>query len=203
MSVLLLSGGVDSLTLLAKECNERRPPRLCVTFDYGQKHAREIEAAQNIAVEYRVLFHSVVKVPLVCMYGSALTSDAPVPHAHYADPAQQATVVNNRNLVFLSLAAALGKRIHGDEEVLFAAHAGDAAVYPDCRPEFVEAADRAIQLGCGLRVRAPFLSMTKRDIVTLARTLKAPLHLAWFCYEGGREPCGKCGACVERAEAEC
>jgi 7-cyano-7-deazaguanine synthase len=111
-----------------------------------------------------------------------------------------ATVVPNRNLLFLSLAGAVAVG-SGLKTVLFSAHAGDAAVYPDCRPEFVAAADRALGLACGVGVEAPFLAMTKGEIVALGRELGVPLERTWSCYLGGEEPCGRCGACVERGEA--
>jgi 7-cyano-7-deazaguanine synthase len=138
--------------------------------------------------------------------GSALTDGGAVPKGlDYRDPGQAATVVPGRNLVFLSIAVAEAKRI-GTDRVLFAAHAGDEAVYPDCRQGFVTALSCAASRGYGVRVEAPFLHMTKRQIVALGRSLNAPyglpFELAWSCYEGGRQPCGRCGACVERAEAE-
>lgn len=198
VSVLLLSGGVDSLVILAQECREGRPVR-CLTFDYGQQHRdAEIIAAERIAQWYAVPHH-VVSLPR--LGGSALTGDGALPAGlHYADPAQAATVVPNRNLVLLSVAASWAVRL-GRSAVLFGAHAGDAAIYPDCRPAFVEAADIILQLACGVRVRAPLLRKTKRDIVLLGRELGVPFALAWSCYAGGAVPCGTCGACVERREA--
>jgi 7-cyano-7-deazaguanine synthase len=111
-----------------------------------------------------------------------------------------ATVVPNRNMVLLPLAAAIA-RSRGEHEILFAAHAGDAAIYPDCRPEFVSALSKAMELGCGAWVSAPFLNMTKRDIVQLGRQLQVPMEMTWSCYDGGDIPCQNCGACIERNEA--
>lgn len=198
MSVLLLSGGLDSLVLLAQECHEGRKP-WCLAFDYGQRHVRELESAARIAEWYGAPF-KLVSLPESIFAGSALTGEQDVPRAHYADAAQVATVVPARNLVFLSMAAGWALQV-GAAKVLIAAHAGDAAIYPDCRPEFLEATHLAMQFGYRVGVSAPFLRMTKRDIVQLGRSLSTPLEMAWSCYEGGERPCGKCGACVERAEA--
>jgi 7-cyano-7-deazaguanine synthase len=198
-SVLLLSGGLDSLVLLARECHAGRPP-VCVSFDYGQRHRKELYAAESIAAVYRVR-RMLLSVPRAAIAGSALTGGGVVPHAHYSDPSQAATVVPNRNLVMLSLAGGVAVRL-GADRVLFAAHAGDAAIYPDCRKGFVEAASGAMRLACGVGIVAPFLGLAKREIVALGRELDVPFSLAWSCYEGNGQPCGRCGACVERAEAE-
>jgi 7-cyano-7-deazaguanine synthase len=126
------------------------------------------------------------------------TGGCAVPHGHYADPSQSATVVPNRNMVFLSLGAARAVGIRSSL-VLIASHAGDAPIYPDCRAEFFEAADKALKLACGVGVFAPFVEMTKGEIVATGRAVGVDFGLT--CYEGGRTPCGQCGACVERAEA--
>lgn len=196
--VLLLSGGLDSLVLLARECTQGRKP-LCVTFSYGQRHQREIASAMAIARHYEAE-HSLIGIPAIALHGSALTGSGDVPHAHYADPAQVATVVPNRNMVFLALAGALARQ-RGLWRVLFAAQQNDALIYADCRPNFVQSISHAMHLGCGISVEAPFLHLTKREVVQLGRELNAPLELSWSCYEGGTLPCGKCGACIERSEA--
>jgi 7-cyano-7-deazaguanine synthase len=200
--LLLLSGGYDSAVLLARECREGRKPG-CLTFDYGQRHAaRELFAADCLAHEYRLWPHyAVVRLPKGLLSGSSLTGDGDVPKGlHFADPGQASTVVPNRNLMLLSIAASYAAR-YGYGRVLIAAHQGDAGIYPDCRPEFIEAADRAMTLACGVGVAAPFLGMTKRDIADLGRSLGVRAELTWTCYEGGERPCGECGACIERAEA--
>lgn len=200
MSVLLLSGGVDSLVLLAREVAAGRNP-LCVSFAYGQRHFRELYAGNAIAWHYGVE-QTCLTLPANLLEGSALTGAGDVPVGkHFTDPSQAATVVPNRNLLFIAAAATEAVR-RGLGMVLFACHAGDSAIYLDCRPEFVHAADTALYLACGVHVAAPFLSMSKREIVQLGRELNAPLEMAWSCYMGGDEPCGQCGACVERVEAE-
>lgn len=198
--MVLLSGGIDSAVVLANEIAHGRTPRACVAFDYGQRHHRELGAAVEVARYYAVPL-TVLRLPARLLAGSALTGAGEVPVGlHYADPGQSATVVPNRNLVFLALAAAEAVRA-GASEVLFGAHAGDAAVYPDCRPEFVAAADKVFRLACGVAVRAPLLAMDKRGVVALGRRLGVPFPLTWSCYLGADEPCSKCGACVERYEA--
>jgi 7-cyano-7-deazaguanine synthase len=198
VSVLLLSGGLDSTVLLAWEVADGNRP-YCVGFDYGQRHRKELLAARKIAAHYGC--HYIQEpIPRVPLGGGCIGGDMPVPHAHYADPVQSITVVPNRNMVMLSVAAAIAVR-HRKDRVIFAAHRGDSAIYPDCRPEFVAALDAAMSLGCGVRVEAPFLEKTKRKIVELGHALSVPFDLTWTCYEGGESPCGKCGACCEREEA--
>jgi 7-cyano-7-deazaguanine synthase len=213
MTVLLLSGGLDSLVLLARECAAGRRP-LCVSFNYGQRHSHpESNAACEIARHYGT---ELVTFVLPRLSGSALTGDGGIPKGlHFEDPGQAATVVPNRNMVMLSVAASLGARARWPV-VLFAAHKGDAAVYPDCRAGFVRAMNDALALSCGVRVEAPFLDMSKREVVRLGRSLGAPLELSWSCYDPQSRPwdgapterpmvrhvpCDRCGACVERLEA--
>jgi len=197
--VVLLSGGLDSAVLLAVEAAAGNEP-MCLSFDYGQRHAdRELAAAGAVA-EYYGAERVVIGLPPDVFRGSALTGGGPVPHGHYADPAQAATVVPNRNMVLVACAAAYA-RSAGRGLVGVAAHKGDAAVYPDCRPEFFDALGAALRFGCGVRLHAPFLSLTKREVVAIGRDLSVPFRLTWSCYEGGEAPCGLCGACVERAEA--
>jgi 7-cyano-7-deazaguanine synthase len=199
MSVVLLSGGLDSAVLLAQRC-PYDDPVTCVSFDYGQRHARELDAAYRLARCYGCR-HVVLYIPRGILAGGCLVDPAvAVPHAHHEDPAHVATVVPNRNATMLLMAAALAARL-GESEVLFAAHAGDAAIYEDCRPDFVDAIDRATRMACGVAVKAPFLRLTKRQVVILGRRLDVPFELCWSCYEGGEEPCGLCGACCERSEA--
>jgi 7-cyano-7-deazaguanine synthase len=199
MSVLLLSGGLDSAVLLAREVAGRGQRPFCVGFGYGQRHRKELWCAAKIAKHYGCEYQQEV-IPIGIFRGSALTFSGPVPHGHFEDPIQKATVVPNRNMVLLALAAALAVG-RGENEILFAAHAGDARIYADCRLEFVNTISWAMDLACGVTVLAPFLAMTKRDIVQLGRELAVPMEMTWSCYEGGEVPCGLCGACCERNEA--
>jgi 7-cyano-7-deazaguanine synthase len=194
-TALLLSGGLDSMVLLAREVLRNKRYPYCVAFDYGQRHRTELACAANIAQMYRCNLR-IITLQLANR-DSALTGGREVPKAHYADPVQSNTVVRNRNLLMLTYAASLP----GIEKVLIACHAGDAPIYPDCRREFIEAASETLMASCGVSVEAPFLEMTKRDIVQLGRGIPVRFEMAWSCYEGGIKPCGKCGACVEREEA--
>lgn len=201
--LVLLSGGLDSSTLLA-QCASDATAGLALSVDYGQRHIRELEAAAAIARHYGVE-HLVLDLTDWgrLLPGSALTDrSVTVPHGHYADETMAATVVPNRNATLLMAAAGVALAA-GCTRVLFAAHAGDHPVYPDCRPTFIAAAAYAAELGTDGRVTiaAPFAQMTKADIAHLAATLAVPIALTWSCYEGGARHCGRCGTCVERAEA--
>jgi 7-cyano-7-deazaguanine synthase len=136
------------------------------------------------------------------MGGSSQTDDVPVPHGHYTDETMKQTVVPNRNMVLLAVAGAYAISLKA-EHVAYAAHAGDHAIYPDCRPEFAEAVGVALALADWHHVtlRRPFVLTNKSGIVLLGANIGAPLGLTYSCYEGGRVHCGKCGTCVERREA--
>lgn len=199
-AVILLSGGMDSQVLLASQRGNYGYVH-AVGFRYGQRHVRELKHALQIAHYYGAMFR-VVDIERIA--GSALTDfDSDIPKGlHYTDPQQAATVVPGRNAVMLSHAASLAVQF-GCRDVLFAAHAGDAAIYGDCRREFVEAFSKAMKLAYSVGVVAPFLSLTKREIASLGREFRVQFGDSWSCYEGGVEPCGQCGACVERLEALC
>jgi 7-cyano-7-deazaguanine synthase len=203
--LLLLSGGMDSATMLGTHIHQKYDVR-CVAFNYGQRHVRELDSALLLAAHYNVPITTVdiQEVGLAIGGGSALmgTSDQPVPHGHYEDETMQATVVPCRNLVLLSVAAGMAAA-QGIEVISYGAHAGDHAIYPDCRPEFIQPLKAAIRKAhyTPIELHAPFESLTKTDILTVGLNVKVPYELTWTCYEGGEKPCGKCGSCVERAEA--
>lgn len=200
--VVLLSGGMDSTAALALAVRDADPV-LALSVDYGQRHRRELDAAAAIASYYDVP-HRVLDMSGWggMLTGSALTADVAVPHGHYEAPSMAVTVVPNRNATFLMAAAGVAQTI-GATEVWTAVHAGDHAVYPDCRPEFIDAADRAASTGTGgaVGIVAPFVRMSKAEIAEMGEQLGAPLGITWSCYEGGAEHCGACGTCVERREA--
>ena len=138
------------------------------------------------------------------MRNTALAADGlSVPHGHYEDPLQKTTVVPNRNMVFLAVAASWAMAT-GYERVAIGAHLGDRAIYPDCREEFLDAMTKALSLADHRQVAIwrPFVAVPKSEVVRRGKEIGAPLDLTWTCYEGGDEPCGQCGACVERVEAE-
>ncbi|MPZ66182.1 MAG: 7-cyano-7-deazaguanine synthase QueC [Pseudonocardiaceae bacterium] len=201
--LVLLSGGMDSTTALARRMREGTA-RLCVSVHYGQRHVRELRAAAGVAAHYD-LPHLVLDLSSwgALLTGSALTdSSVEVPHGHYAAPTMSITVVPNRNATLLMAAAGIAQS-RGLTHVVAAMHAGDHPIYPDCRPEFLDALDRALGLATENRVSldAPFTTCDKTEIARQARALSAPLHLTWSCYEGGAIHCGRCGTCVERREA--
>lgn len=199
-NILLLSGGLDSLVLLARETQIGNEV-ICVSIAYGQRHIKELYAAETIARHYHAQYLK-VEIPLDLIgKPNSLTGNEPVPQGiPYDDPKQSATVVPNRNMIFLSIAAAVAVA-HGAGKVLIGSHAGDHAVYPDCRPEFTTALSQAMELSCGVSVEAPFACMTKREIVQLGKELFVPFSMAWTCYMGMDQPCGTCGSCREREEA--
>lgn len=206
-TLVLFSGGLDSTALLARRVAGYASPSWpveAVSINYGQRHIRELEAAERIAGGLDVGWGVVDLSVLANVLESALTGDTPVPHGHYAADTMAATVVPNRNAIMLMTAVGIAAS-RGLSEVVTAVHAGDHFVYPDCRPEFIEAVSQAAQLGTAgmgdVHIRAPFVDLTKADVVRLGASVGAPFHLSWSCYEGGGVHCGRCGTCVERAEA--
>lgn len=193
----LLSGGMDSVTLLYYLQKSYKVQ--AISFNYGQRHVKELEAASKITSLMEIK-HYVLTLPQIP--GSALTGDTPVPHGHYAEESMKQTVVPNRNMVMLAHAVSLAVYQKLDA-VAYACHAGDHTIYPDCRPEFVNAMQEAIHLCDWTRIQliTPFVNMTKGEIAKIGKGIGVPYELTWTCYEGGLEPCGKCGACVERKEA--
>lgn len=206
-SVCIVSGGLDSVTL-GHVMQRDYGPSLWLSFDYGQRHKRELDHAEFAAHEIGAGWRLVDLTSVGALMGTdALTGAAngiPVPHGHYASDSMRITVVPNRNAIMLTVAFGVASAV-GAELVATGIHGGDHYVYPDCRPEFVDAmtAMQAVSLA-GLhtpRLETPFLHLTKADIVTLGAGIGVPLARTWSCYEGGELHCGKCGTCVERREA--
>lgn len=201
--LVLLSGGMDSAVLLA---SYRTAGKKChaVSFDYGQRHLIELMSAGSLA-EYYESERTVLDLSSASAVfaGSSQTSPGiPVPEGHYAEESMKKTVVPNRNMVMLAMAGALAVS-KGIPAVAYAAHAGDHAIYPDCRPDFFEAMASAFSR-CDWnppRLLAPFIGMTKAQICSLGAGLRIPFGLTYSCYKGGPRHCGKCGTCVERREA--
>lgn len=205
VAVLAFSGGMDSTTLAA-HYHHQGYGLILLSFDYGQRHVRELEAARRIATHYGAEHHIVDLVAVgALMPGSALTDrTVDVPEGHYAAESMRATVVPNRNAIMANVAAGIASA-RAAAVVALGIHAGDHAVYPDCRPAFLDALQASISAALeGFptpTIEAPFVHRTKTDIARLAADLDAPLHLSWSCYLGGAVHCGRCGTCVERAEA--
>ncbi|MCB9857777.1 MAG: 7-cyano-7-deazaguanine synthase QueC [Phycisphaerales bacterium] len=200
--VLLHSGGLDSTVLLYHLRRQGHGVR-SLSVDYGQRHARELAAAQSICdatgVEHRAVDLGSI-APLLA--GSALTDAVPVPQAAYDLETMKTTVVPNRNMILISIATAWAVSLKYDA-VAYAAHGGDHEIYPDCRPEFAAAMDRAMQL-CdwhAVRLDPAFVGNSKADLVRLGDELGVPFEQTWSCYLGGEAHCGACGTCVERRAA--
>jgi len=202
-TVVLLSGGMDS-TVLAYYLKSRGDELRAISFDYGQRHARELACARDqaslLGIPYcRVDLHSLAQV----LPGSSQTDRSiEVPTGHYTQENMKATVVPNRNMILL--AVAIGHAIaYGCDSVAYAAHAGDHAIYPDCRPVFADAMQAAALL-CDykmIELERPFIFKTKADIVTIGCKLEVNFERTWSCYAGEDRHCGQCGTCVERREA--
>lgn len=189
-----LSGGMDSTALVAV-VQGQDDPVVGVSFHYGQRHAKELSAAAAVAAHYGIE-HRVVELPRLS--SPALTEGGPVPHGHYAADTMALTVVQGRNLLFLSTLVGLTQP--GDT-VAIGVHSGDHAIYADCRAEFIGPVRQAVAAAYNVDVLAPFLNKSKDEIAKTGALLGAPFHLSWSCYEGGDVHCGRCGTCVERAEA--
>lgn len=205
-AVAIVSGGMDSVTLAHWLKAEGYDLEL-VSFDYGQRHRRELECAKHqaelLGAGLTVIDISGIR-PL--LKGSALTDDVEVPHGHYEAETMRATVVPNRNAIMLSIAWGLACSSEADV-LACGVHAGDHFIYPDCRPEFIKELGQALLNGTvghrreGLSLIAPFVDKSKTDIAAIGGELGVDFAQTWTCYEGGEVHCGRCGACTERREA--
>lgn len=194
-NVVLLSGGLDSAVALAVS-----PDAVAaLTFDYGQRHHREIASATAIAKYYGVP-HTIMSLDPRVFQGSALTDDVDVPIGAANLP--DATYVPARNTVFLALGAAYAESI-GANKLTIGCNASDANAYPDCRAGYLEQFRDVLVAGTvgHVWISAPLLQCTKSEIVTYGNALGVPVRLTWSCYMGGERPCGVCGACVGRGVA--
>ncbi len=206
-AVLILSGGIDSSTLLYYLLSNNYSIH-CLTFDYGQRHKREIEAASKIVEEAKRLgevTHKIVDITSIhnLISSGALTGNKDVPKAFYTEEIQKMTIVPNRNMIMLSIAVGYAVKINA-KDVFYAAHKSDYSIYPDCRKEFIKALDTAVYLGNlwnPVEIKAPFVDMTKDEIIKLGLKLGVPYEYTWSCYEGKERPCLSCGTCLERTEA--
>ena len=203
-TLVVCSGGLDSVALSHKLAAERRLVHL-VSFDYGQRHRRELECARRCAVRLGVT-HDIIDIREVGhrLSGSALTDGEAVPEGHYAEDTMRVTVVPNRNAIMLTIAFGIAMARRADA-VAAAMHGGDHFIYPDCRAPFVDAF--AAMQRCALdglaqiTLATPFLHWSKAEIVREGARLAVPFAETWSCYQGGERHCGRCGTCVERREA--
>ena len=208
-AVVLLSGGLDSTTVLALAIGEGRAVH-ALTFRYGQRHAVELDAARRIAARHDVAGHIIADIDLGAVGGSALTSDIPVPKDRLDDERDAGipvTYVPARNTVFLSFALAWAEVLDADE-IFIGINALDYSGYPDCRPEYIAAFERmanlatkrAVEGGRPIRIRAPLVDLTKQQIIELGLRLSVDYALTTSCYDPapGGDACGHCDACVLR-----
>lgn len=213
-ALVLSSGGVDSTTALGLAIKKYGKDNvIALSISYGQKHDKEIEAAVKVAEYYGVeqLFLDLAKIFEYSNCSLLQQSTEEIPEESYAEQIEKtegekpvSTYVPFRNGLFLSSAASLA--LSKDcEAIYYGAHADDSAgfAYPDCSPVFNNAMNEAIWEGSGhqLKIEAPFVNMTKADVVKMGIELGVPYELTWSCYEGGDKPCGKCGTCIDRAKA--
>lgn len=203
---VVASGGMDSTTLVYDLVADGFDVEM-ISFDYGQRHRKELAAASAIAERLGVSHH-IIDIRGVGKHlgGSALTDDIPVPEGHYSDESMKQTVVPNRNAIMLSIASGVAVS-RGWYGVATAIHAGDHPIYPDCRPEFIDAFDQMARLATAghshlwFHIFAPYVKLTKDQIVSIGVKIDVPYDLTWSCYVGGELHCGRCGTCVERREA--
>lgn len=207
-AVVLLSGGLDSTTVLAIAKDQGFVP-FALSFRYGQRHVVELEAARRVAEALEVARHVVADIDLRVFGGSALTADIDVPkHDNAAELTDEipSTYVPARNTIFLSFALAYAETV-GAQDIFIGVNALDYSGYPDCRPEYIAAfeamANLATKAGVGgstLKIHAPLLEMTKADIVRAGSALGVDYRLTSSCYDPGvrGEPCGRCDSCLLR-----
>ena len=202
-AVVIFSGGLDS-TVLLHYVKELGYEIYGLSFDYGQRHKKELEFAkywaERLCKEWKLIDLKFMKE---IASNSALTDfNKKLPHEHYTNENQKMTVVPNRNMIMLSIAVAWAENIRA-KKVFYGAHKNDYAIYPDCRPEFVEALSKASQEGTynKVEIEAPFTNRYKYDLVALGDKLGVDFSKTWSCYEGREKHCGKCATCQERKEA--
>lgn len=203
-TLVVCSGGMDSVTLAHKVHKENELLAL-LSFDYGQRHRKELDCAKHCAddlgVEHILIDISGIGAKLT---GSALTDDVAVPDGHYAEETMKITVVPNRNAIMLTIAFGIAAA-RGADAVAAAVHGGDHFIYPDCRPGFVEAFEtmqrHALEGMNDIRLYTPFVRSSKGDIAAESARLGVDHSRSWSCYKGGEIHCGRCGTCVERREA--
>ena len=203
-TLVVCSGGLDSVSLAYKIAAEAELAGL-ISFDYGQRHKKELHFAA-LAAERLAVPHHIIDITTIGRHltGSALTDDLAVPDGHYAEETMKITVVPNRNAIMLTIAFGLAAAQRVDA-VAIAVHGGDHFIYPDCRPAFIDSFQtmqtHALDGYASVRLHSPFVTISKADIVTEGARHRTPFAETWSCYKGGDRHCGRCGTCVERREA--
>jgi 7-cyano-7-deazaguanine synthase len=203
-TIVICSGGLDSVSLAHRVAADHDLAAL-LSFDYGQRHVKEVEHAAACAARLGVP-HRVVDIRQIgaALSGSALTDNVAVPDGHYAEETMKITIVPNRNAIMLAVAFGMAAAEKADA-VAAAMHGGDHFIYPDCRPGFMEAfqamQDAALDGYAQVRLHTPYIDGSKADIVADGARHGVPFAETWSCYKGGEIHCGRCGTCVERREA--
>lgn len=203
-TIVICSGGLDSVTL-AYEVAAKSTLSGLLSFDYGQRHKKELFYAQKCAERLGVP-HTLIDIRDVGaqLTGSALTDSVDVPDGHYAEQSMKITIVPNRNAIMLSIAYGVAASREA-EIVATAVHGGDHFIYPDCRPGFINSFESMQNMALKgfkeIKLYTPFLHFTKADIVSVGEKLSVPFLETWSCYKGREVHCGRCGTCVERQEA--
>ena len=197
--LVVYSGGADSFTLINRALSEKNYVE-AITFDYGQKHKKEINYATQFCSKHKIP-HQVVSLNISqILSDSSLVGDSPIPEGNYDKEKMKQTVVPNRNMVMISVAASLAIKNKLDY-LWYAAHSGDHEIYPDCRPEFIAKMAEVLSI-CDyhkINFEAPFQDLSKAEIIKVGLDMNLDYSKAWTCYEGKEKPCGKCSACLERA----
>ena len=200
--VVIYSGGMDSFTVLNRALKDGKQV-YALSFDYGQRHVKELECASEVCKELNVP-HKIIDISAIneLLAGSSLTDDIEIPEGHYEEESMKSTVVPNRNMILLSLAVGYAVSV-GAAQVYYGAHSGDHAIYPDCRPEFVMKMNDVCQIANyePVEIFSPYLKVSKTAILTDGIAMGLDYSKTWTCYNGREKACGKCGACQERLEA--
>ncbi|TLZ43183.1 MAG: 7-cyano-7-deazaguanine synthase QueC [Methanobacteriota archaeon] len=206
-AIVLLSGGMDSSTALAMT-RKAGTDVIAVTFDYGQRHRKEVTAAKRVASHFRVKDHRIVRIDLRAIGGSALTDRrVAVPVRRSLQEIGEGipvTYVPARNTILLSYALGFAES-NGANAIVIAANSVDSSGYPDCRPEYYLAFQEVARLGTkrgvegnGIEIRTPLIRSSKADIVREGERLRVPWALTWSCYHGRAKACGVCDSCQLR-----
>ncbi|WP_306142020.1 7-cyano-7-deazaguanine synthase QueC [Roseibium sp. MMSF_3412] len=203
-TLVICSGGMDSVTLAHRIAQDHELAGL-ISFDYGQRHRKELDfaalCAEELGTEHILMDISNIGRQLT---GSALTDDVDVPDGHYAEDTMKITVVPNRNAIMLAIAYGIAAS-RGADTVATAVHGGDHFIYPDCRPAFTSSFQTmqryALDGYAEIDLFTPYVSISKADIAAEGLRLGVDYRKTWSCYKGGDTHCGRCGTCVERREA--
>jgi len=206
-AVVLLSGGLDSATVLA--IARRKHKRIfALTIQYGQRHSREMRSASKLVRHFNTR-HRSLRLELPWKGSALLDRGVRIPKKRSTRKMKECipvTYVPARNTIFLSYALSWAETL-GARHIYIGANVRDYSGYPDCRPKYLKALEKAFELGTRqgvngqkIRIEAPLLKLTKADIIKKGQKLSVPYHMTWSCYEGGRKPCGKCDSCILRAK---